>query len=388
MKRLRVGIALVLVVVLVAAGLVLGAAPRPVPWRPAESMAIAPEQWQLHYADRVVDEGAIYLEGAAPDGSSLLVLAEPALLEAAHWRYLQVSFPEFPDTLRLALLFRRQGGARSALVSLPQPDADTTIDLGRLPGWEGRIESFGLAVLPAELVPGDAVRGRRHELGSAALHTDARSLAVASMVHEWCAPRGWSGRSINAAGRELAYWPIQPWLPFLVGCAVLTWAALVWALRWRGRRLYGSAAAAALALWLVLDLIQLRILAHRADAAASMLAAAGRDRIAVEPALSAHLAQLRQWIAGTHPDARVVLLAQDAFTRSYGAFGLMPLDVGAPAAAAPGALRPGDLVVRIGTIGELDAPGRRFRLATRDYRIEPTSAPVPWPVFVIAGQVP
>lgn len=317
---------------------------------------------------------------------------------AVRGRFLHYRWDAFPPTLRLAFGWRTRGEQGWRWVPVPVPRGRTTVDLARLsPEWTGEASATAFSVLPAGLLPADAVAATTLRLNEAALETDARAPALAALLDEWLAYHPWSGRSINTGGFDLQRHhplPLQGFvLLLLVPVVVVAWL-LLRRLR-RGARFAPAAPDATDALnastracrrptrfatllvlaiaagWLLLDAHQIHI-AWQRSARLAALDAAAPAALAVEPRLAAALASVRAHPALSAPDSRLVVFAASPFLRSWPPFALAPTDAAALPVEELGRLRRGALVLRLGNAGTLD--DARFNGPTHSVQVETLQA--------------
>jgi hypothetical protein len=294
------------------------------PWSPADERALAPAGFEVLAGSGAMADGQLELRGADADGRTLLIHAASGDA-AGPFRYLQFEFADLPPTLRPVLVWRGPGGDGSA--ALPWGRGGGTVDLQRLAGWPPRFDALGLLLVPMDAVPPAAVANRQLAFRGIRLSSANRRDAVAALWTEWFAYRPWTGRSINTGGFEL---PIERSVRPLAWLAISVAGGLLAAAVAAGRRrrwqplLFG----AVVLLWVLLDLLQLRQLGMRAEAARhTRQSTPSAAPITAQPGLSAPLAALQQRLAGLPAGTRVLVYAEGAFLRQYPVFLLRAHDV-------------------------------------------------------------
>lgn len=314
-------------VFLLGAGLLAWWAPGvpPVPASPREPLRLPATALQPIGLQAEIDGQALRLTVPERDGTRLL-LASGLTVTADDYAFLHYTVPELPPRLRLALVWRRaEPGARYQRVLLPRSEAGAeVIRTEGLPDWSGTLETLGWMVLPADLLPDDAVRGTSLVLGELALHPSTRALALRAWLTEVRAFRPWTGRSINTQGFGLDTPQRHLLLPWLAALAVLAGGLLCWVRRWPWRRLALAVFCGAVMGW---GLLQLQLLAQMARRAqwSEHLHASGFQP-AVQPGLAEAVSTLSSTLqAAGLAEAPLVVLSDDPFLRSHVPWALLPL---------------------------------------------------------------
>jgi hypothetical protein len=167
------------------------------PWHPAEVRELPLSDFASPTARIALREAGLHFEAPAP-GMAELVHAVDGF-DAERYRFVAYSFQDLPVANRLLLTWQGEHGR--GFTALPDPvGAGGHFDLGRVPGWKGRIEVVGLALVPtdyaaAEVLPAPSLSLLRLELESSSWRG-----ALSALLTEWTAYRGWTGRSINTSG--------------------------------------------------------------------------------------------------------------------------------------------------------------------------------------------
>lgn len=302
------------------------AAPEPgAPWSAATRIELAAERFRVGPGQAEPAPSGLQVAGADPQGRTVLVHGGLDL-DAAALRYLSFRFDRLPPTLRPVLIWNGPAGQGSAAV--PWSASGGTVDLRRLAGWPERLEWLGLLVLPMDAVPTAAAADRAFEFRGMTLQSASRRAAVAALWTELFAYRPWTGRSINTAGFEL---PIERRLRPLTWLAIsLSGGLLASAIAAASRRRWKSVLlGAVLLLWVLLDLLQVRQLLTRAEAAgAARRAMPASQPLTAQPDLAAPMAELLQRLATLPSGVRVLVYGEGPFLGQYAVFLLRAHDAG------------------------------------------------------------
>jgi len=302
----------------------LAAADRAPPWRPVDSLELQAADFGSPTGTVTHADGRLRTRAVDALGQTLLVHGG-LRFDATAFRHLQLDFDPLPPTLRPLLLWAGPAGQGSS--AIPWRAGGGTIDLGKLPGWTGEINTLGIALLPQDIVPVAASNDRLVGFGGVRLMSDSRRGAVAAVWSEWLAWRPWSGRSINTGGFELPVEAsIRPrlWLALSVAGGAL--AVLLTAAGRQRRR--PVLVAAALTAWLMMDLLQLRQLEWRSRTALAARSGVAADTpMTAQPTWSAPLAALKPQLDALPGSTRVLVYGESSFMRQYPVFLLREYDV-------------------------------------------------------------
>lgn len=302
------------------------AAPRfDLPWWSATSVELDAEGFRANPGSGASTGHGLRVTGADLGGRTVLIHAGLDL-DVSRLHYLSFGFARLPPTLRPVLIWNGPAGQGSA--ALPWGLAGGTVELRRLAGWPERLDWLGLLLVPMDAVPTAAVAERAFVFHGMTLSSASRASATSALWTELLAYRPWTGRSINTGGFEL---PIErrvrplAWLSISLAGGLLAMAASAAARRrWKPILL-----AAVLLLWVMLDLLQVRQLLMRAEAAA--LARGGTPPghlVTAQPALATPVFELLQRLAAVPADARVLVYGEGAFLGPYSVFLLRDRDAG------------------------------------------------------------
>lgn len=150
---------------------------------------------------------------------------------AESFRHFSYSIDGVPATRKLVLVWQGSEGRGFAIL----PDGfghGGTIDLGRVASWKGSIDRIGLALVPVDYVPPQALSAPEISIDELSLSSSSICGALSALWSEWTAARAWTGRSTNTGGFDFVGSP-GPSLPaFVAGCLAI---ALVLARLWLGR---------------------------------------------------------------------------------------------------------------------------------------------------------
>jgi hypothetical protein len=142
------------------------------------------------------------------------------------------------------------------VISLPWPGGSTrTVDLSRVPKWQGRIVEIGFAEFPtAQQVP-PAEGFKPFVIVGAHLWSRSWRGDLAALATDWLGAWPWTQRSVHALGRDTDAPRARPIVLAVAIAAFLALAVFAIAFRMRGRAFATSAAAVIGFAWLALDVV-------------------------------------------------------------------------------------------------------------------------------------
>jgi hypothetical protein len=348
---------LVLILVLLAIWLAVFGWTANLPWNapltPRLRIALPAANFQVQFGKGAHEAAGLAVSALAEDGTAL----QTVTLKRFHARDYPVfnyRITEFPDTLELALVFRRSDAPDDVqTISIGAPGRGvTSIDLSLLPDWQGDITEVGFAEYAAgQLVPPSlATRFKPFHLIEASLQSHSWSEVLPRLRSDWFGYRPWALYSISALGPQIASLQTS-WMQLTVaiGCVLSLLAAWL-ILGWSRRRVVQISLIAVLALWLLLDLRWLDDLGAKHRVIEQMFAGKSwNERVALQPDEDAFAAaQDVVRIANQEGIQRVLVAADSTYTLLRFIYFLLPLNA-APLdsvlASAPGTTPQGDVLI-------------------------------------------
>lgn len=207
-----------------------------------------------------VEDGASLRIGSVGDDGSALQAMPLRHVHADDFSVLRYRFDGFPRTLELSFFFRRADSPADVqpAVTVPWPgDGWQSLDLHKVPGWNGDIIELGFAeyATPQIAPPNAAFKPFRFD--SAELWSPSWRGSFAALYTSWFGYTPWALLSISALGPQREVSQAPPLLPFAMFGVILSLAAAAVCLRWPKKRIAGSVFVAFAALWVLLDLVWL-----------------------------------------------------------------------------------------------------------------------------------
>jgi hypothetical protein len=297
------------------------------PWSPRTRTPVSLQQMQGALARVVADGDGIRIEGIEA-GRSVDVTAEVDPFEASDFRSLRYSATGVPASRKLVLTWDSDAG-RGFVTLPPSLGASGMLDLGRIPGWKGRVGRIGFALVPVDYVPAPALGAPDVGLSGVVLSSASWRDAISLLWHEWSAARAWTGRSNNTAGFDFGG-TRAPSLPgFIAGGVAITLLLML--------ALAGRQHAARIAVPLIfgacvlLSLEQLRQHAARTTtsvAASRAVAALDGGVLSAHPPLQGEASALLQRMRQDGPRARIWVHGATGFFGDYPVWLLREQDAG------------------------------------------------------------
>ena len=339
-RQWRIG-ALIVLLILLWAGLLLGAASIP------PGAAVQPSQRLRHAgADFEVVSGAgagivgdrlLNIASIGSDHMAVQALALATPIEAGDFPVLRYRWQRFPQTLELSFMFRRADMPEDVqVITLPPAGRyPAYFDLGDVSAWHGRITEVGFIQYPtAQLVPVDTAF-RPFALVETELWSPSWRGSLGALATDWLAYRPWALMSISALGPD-APWPHKTSPVVVLGSGLLASVLLAGLVLRRPRRWFGTVLCMAVGGgWLLLDLRWL-VEFHERSALTHELHAGQNwnERSATVPDRELFDAAQRVLglLARASPSPRVLVAADTAYTTLRLDYHLLPANA-APAAA-------------------------------------------------------
>lgn len=285
------------------------------PWSAHAHVVLAGQDFRSLSGKSEVDDGGLrVLDIAIGDSTVQSVTLDH--LHAADYPILRYRFAGLPNTLELALIFRRSDSPDDVrTVTLPWPgNRAESFNLAELPDWSGEITEIGfLEYSTPQLVP-PGTGFRPFHLVQASFSTPSWRSSLRALASDWLSDWPWTQRSAHSLGRDADAPRAQAaelTLALGIGLTVL----LGWlVLQWRGPRLVRNAMLLIGFAWLLLDLrwqASLQWKTGQARALYANIPAAGRVRVIADVAILDEAQQLMA-IAREQPRATRVLVAADS----------------------------------------------------------------------------
>lgn len=325
------------------------------PWTAAERLSVAPRELHVQFGEASGEPSGLVVRALDGSGTGLQT-ARLARARAENYPILRYRIVDFPDTLELALVFRRSDSPEDVqTISLPMPgNGEAMVDLSRFAEWRGEITELGFAQYAAgQLVPPSvAAAFQPFRIEQVQLQSSSWSGVLPRLASDWFGYRPWALYSISALGPQIATsspsW-MQPILVFGVGLSLIAaWIVL----RWSRRRFAQAAMVAAAGVWLLLDLRWLDdLFAKHAVTEEVYAGKPWTERVALQPD-EATLAAAQQVarIAAERHAARVLVHADSPYTMLRMIYFLLPLNVAPLRLAqneAPGTPLPPDALIAV-----------------------------------------
>jgi hypothetical protein len=297
-------------------------------------------------------------------------------------RILRYRMRGFPNTLELALMFRRTDSADDVqTISLPSPsDGEVAVDLAAVPDWQGEIREIGFAEYPtSQLVPPSAVAFEPFHIDEVTLQAPSWGQLLPRLRNDWTGYRPWSQRSINTLGAQIETVPTSSLVATVAAGCVMSLLAGWLILRWPRRRLLQAALATTLAAWVLLDANWLAELAGKHATIEKIYA--GKPwtvRKTLQPdedTFSAAAAMTR--VAEKENANRVLVLSDSPFTLLRMIYFLLPVDAvpleQVAAISLDSVARAGTLIAVVDCECKYDAESGLLTKGSATYAVEPVT---------------
>jgi len=299
------------------------------PLRPEQRLTFDASQFRVVMGAASEDGGSLRVGAVGEDGSALQTVPV-ARLRAADFASLRYRFDGFPRTLELSFVFRRADAPDDVqAVTVPWPgDGWRSVDLGKVPGWQGEITELGFAEYATPQIAPESSAFRPFRFDRAELWSPSWRGSLAALYTSWFGYTPWALLSISALGPQREVAQAAALQPFLVLGGVLSLLAAALILRWSRAQVRRRALVAAVALWVLLDLIWLEDL--RAKHQLTEHVYAGKtwsERAALVPDQDVRLAaeQLRGYFA-TQPPHQLLVVSDSKFVFLRLIYQMLPLN--------------------------------------------------------------
>ncbi len=171
------------------------------PWIAATSRDLPLAEFESPASQVSLTQATVRAVGADAQGATQL-MQSVAALNASDYRYFSFDVDGSTSVSKRVLMWR--GSEGQGVVALPDtPLGRGSVDLSRVPGWKGTIDSIGVIALPTDYLPAAAITEASLELRAARLESVSWRGALATLWSEWSSYRPWMGRSSNTGGLEL-----------------------------------------------------------------------------------------------------------------------------------------------------------------------------------------
>ncbi|HJT98778.1 MAG TPA: hypothetical protein VJ696_10730 [Rhodanobacteraceae bacterium] len=349
-------------------------------FQPAERMRFQGSDFRVVIGAGLESGRQLAISQVGTDHMALQSVAPANGLDAGAFPVLRYRWQDFPRTLELSFVFRREGEADVHTITLPPAGRyPGYFDLSDVPDWRGRIVEVGFAEFPtAQLVPAN-IAFRPFALVEAEFWAPSWRGSLGALGTDWSAYRPWALMSVSALGPD-APWPHKRSPVMLLAIGLFASVVLATLVLARNRAwLAGTLCVALAGGWLALDLRWLGEFADRHALTRELYAGKPwRERAAIEPdtALVASAARVRAWLAREPADAHVIIAAQSPYDVLRLAYHLLPANV-APVGALmsddrdDAAMQPALLVVYDDPAWTFDPARRTVSNAGLEYRGEP-----------------
>jgi hypothetical protein len=323
------------------------------PLTPRLRIAMPAANFQVQFGKGAIGSAGLTVTGLADDGTALQTVTLQRF-PARDYPVLNYRITDFPDTLELALVFRRSDAPDDVqTISIGAPGrGETSIDLSSLPEWQGEITEVGFAeYATGQLVPPSlATHFKPFHLVEASLQSPAWSEVLRRLRSDWFGYRPWALYSISALGPQILSLQTSWMQPAMITGGVLSLLAAWLILGWSRRRIAQASLIAALAVWVLLDLRWLDDLGAKHRVIEQMFAGKSwSERVPLQPDEDAYAAaQDVVRIANQERIQRVLVVADTGYTLLRFIYFLLPLNA-APLdsvlASVPGTVPQGDVLI-------------------------------------------
>lgn len=321
---------LIAMIVLTAAGV-----PWSAPYQPELRHRYAGADFQLVLGSGMQVADGLQVGSVGAERVALQALPLDAPVDAADLPILRYRVANFPRTLELSLVFRREADPEDVqVVSLPWPGSTTAaLNLLDVPGWRGRITEIGfMQTATPQLIP-YGIPFAPFRLVDAELWSPSWRGGLAALAMDWSAYRPWGYFSVSSVDQEAGVTlPRRPALLTIVEAAVIGVAVLALLMfGWR-RRSGRIAIATVLALgWLLLDAVWVGQLYERQSTTRLVYADKSwperAERVPDDTLLDA-AARIRDFVGALQPAPRVLIHASSPVEMNRLQYLAQPINVG------------------------------------------------------------
>jgi len=356
-----------------------------IPWKaPISSgrqLAMSGRDFLVRSGSGDQDTEGLVVSKLGDDGTALQT-ASLGRARAEQLRILRYRMSGFPNTLELALVFRRTDDVDDVkTVSLPSPrDGEVAIDLATVPDWQGEIREIGFAEYPtSQLVPPSTVAFEPFHIDAVTLQAPSWSQLLPRLRNDWTGYRPWSQRSINTLGAQIGTVPTSSLVATLgAGCVMSVFAG--WLILPLSRRYFAKAAlATALAAWVLLDANWLAELGGKHATIEKIYSGkpwSEREALQPDPGTFSAAATMSRVVAKEEAK-RVLVLSDSPFTLLRMIYFMLPIDavpLEQVAAISPEAVaRAGTLIAVVDCECRYDANSGTLTKGTASFAVTPVT---------------
>lgn len=322
------------------------------PWWPKERVAFSGTEFQVQFGRGSRQADGLIVKSLAEDGTGLQTVSLRHL-RTQDYPVLSYRIEDFPDTLELALVFRRTDAPDDVqTVSIAAPGRSiTSIDLSTLPDWHGEITEIGFAeYATGQLVPPSLATFKPFRILDASLQSRSWSEVLPRLRSDWFGYRPWALYSISALGPQIASLQSSWMQPAVVFGTVLSLIAAGLILRWSRRRVVQAVLIATVAVWVALDLRWLDDFSAKHRVIEQMFAGKSwneREQLQPDEDTLAAAHEVLQ-IAASQGIGRVMVSCDSTYTLLRFIYFLSPLNavpLSLSLGAAPGTAPQGDVLI-------------------------------------------
>lgn len=298
------------------------------PWKPTARLELPLASFESRTVELGIDEHGLRARAGEPGKLVDLHLGLDDLV-ADDYRHFSYLVDGLPATRKLVLVWEGSEGRGFAIL----PDGagrGGTLDLGRVATWKGRLSRIGLALVPVDYVPPEALSAPELRIDRLQLASTSIGGALVALCTEWTAARPWTGRSPNTGGFDFVG-SSGPSLPaYAAGLATITLLlAGVWFGRSAARRAAVPLIVGAGALLLVEQLWQHQSRTATVIAAHRALPPGGDIALSGHPPLAADARALLERLRDENGRVRLRVHGVPGFASEYAGWLLREQDVGA-----------------------------------------------------------
>ncbi len=278
-----------------------------------------------------VEDGSMLRIGAVGDDGSALQSVSLDHLRARDFSTLRYRFDAFPQTLEMAMIFRRADAPDDVqVVTLPWPDNGwCSVDLRKVPGWQGEITELGFAEYATPQVAPPSIAFRPFRFDRAELWSPSWRGSVAALYTSWFGYVPWELHSISALDRAREVAQALPPTPLLAAGAVLSLLACALILRWSWPRLLRRIMVVALAAWALLDLCWLHDFHTKHQLTEDLYAGkpwSERAALLADQNFAFAADQVKAYLSGQAVAQRILVVADSNYAFLRLIYLLLPLD--------------------------------------------------------------
>lgn len=250
---------LILLLIVIWAALCAWAAgvPWQAPWTTHERLALSGRDFYPEAGVAFNEPEGLAVRAFDANGAATQIARLPRVW-AEKYPMLRYRISDFPDTLELALAFRRSDAPSEVqTISLPTSGSgEVAVDLSRFKQWRGEIRELGFTeYAAAQLVPPSvAASFRPFRIEWVQLQPPTWDIVPARLRGDWFGYRSWSFQSVNTIGPRPGMLDGSWMLPIVALGLALSGLTAWLLLRWSCSRAVTFACGVAVSAWLVLDL--------------------------------------------------------------------------------------------------------------------------------------